>query len=473
MEELSAIKQETFSTEVAFDFESISEEVFHTHTSTVNPKWEEYLTEEGQYDVNAAWVDFVEEVRLAMEDYIQKPPTEMKENWVKAYANYFFREGYEAYTQAVNEGKQVNFSSKAMEQFTVLFEDYVSKLANNQRELTETEKENQRKVRELIQSKDKKGLSAYLQEGIDHYLNSDVFKNYLEFVSKFHKYSTKNIQLIQSQNPLASRVASFKKWKELERQVKKGSKAIWIYAPRLKDKKDVNGEVIKDSNNEPIKETYFVLVPVFDVSQTVGSKELPQPIYCLSENMENKEEFLQLYFSLKTFSPVPVSIEPIENGSNGYYHLSDKRIVIKEGMGEQMTIKTLIHEITHAKLHANSQAVFGDSCYRRQEFEAESVAYIVSKYYGIDSSEYSFGYLSSWTNKGKQLESFVSSLEMITKQAKEFITEIDELLQKSYTKDSTKNKFEERVTKAKEKNCSQIQSKQEKEQSPKVKSPHL
>lgn len=300
-------------------------------------------------------------------------------------------------------------------------------------------------LKELIKKKDYKALSEHLEQGIEDYLNGDVFKRYLEFISKFHKYSHKNARLILEQNQKATYVASYGTWKKMERQVKKKSKALYVYAPRFKDKKDSEGNLVTNEHGEIQKDVYYVLVPVFDVSQTDGEKELPRQIYNLSEELDDSKKFAQTYKALEEISPAKITIEPIVDRANGYFVPSENRIVVRQGLGEVMTIKVLIHEITHALLHTNSTAVFGDEIYRRQEFEAESVAYIVTNHLGIDCSDYSFGYLSSWTDRGNDLQSLTDSLQVITNQAKDLIEQIDQMIDKVYTLDAPRNKFEERV----------------------------
>lgn len=303
-------------------------------------------------------------------------------------------------------------------------------------------------IQEIIKKKDYKGLANHLELGIKDYLNSDIFKNYLDFISKFHKYSQKNARLILAQQPNAQYVAGFNTWKKMDRNVIKGSKAIYVYAPYFKNKLDKNGQKIADENGEIVKERRYLLTPVFDVSQTKGV-EFPKQVYNLEEDMDDENKFVQTYKALVEVAQLPVSIKPISNRENGYYNTTDKEIVIREGLGEVMTLKVLVHELTHATLHTNSTASFGDDTYRKQEFEAESVAYIVSNHLGIDTSDYSFGYLSSWTEQGNKLEELTDSLEVITSHAKILIEQVDQILEKVYMLDAPTNKFEERVACAK------------------------
>ena len=200
-----------------------------------------------------------------------------------------------------------------------------------------------------------------------------------------------------------------------------------------------------DSNGEIQKETRYFLVPVFDASQTKGEKPLPRLAEPIEENLTDSKAFATIYKALTELTDASISIESFPQTANGYYNPAEHKIVIQEGQGEVMTIRVMIHEITHSLLHSNSSAHFGDETYRRQEFEAESVAYIVSKHLGLDTSNYSFGYLASWTDKGNDLEALSDSLEKISKEARSLIEKVDTTLSKAYGLGLPENKFEERV----------------------------
>lgn len=195
--------------------------------------------------------------------------------------------------------------------------------------------------------------------------------------------------------------------------------------------------------------------------------------------MDDPKAFIQLYRSLEAIAPVPIElIEMNDPDIKGYFSPKDQKIVLQPNLGEVMTLRTMIHEMTHAMLHTDSKARFGDSTYRRQEFEAESVAYIVSKHLGIDTSEYSFGYLSSWTQGGNSIESFEKSLETISVQAQTLINRLEQSLTKVYTLDAPENKFEKRLQEARDKGKTQraepvvtpqpVAEKTEQEESPKA-----
>ncbi|MDA5414542.1 ArdC-like ssDNA-binding domain-containing protein, partial [Streptococcus thermophilus] len=256
-----------------------------------------------------------------------------------------------------------------------------------------------RSVAELIEAKDSKGLSQVLREGVKSYFESDTYKQYLTTMSKFHNYSPGNIQLIYMQNPEATHVASFKKWKDdFERNVNKGEKALRIFAPIILKKKDPKThEPLLDENGNEQTYTSFKLVPVFDISQTNG-KELAKPIYELEGTYE---DYGNLYKSAKEVSEangVPLSFSDDTGRAKGYYSPTNNEIVIKKGLSEQHTLKTIFHEMAHSDLH-NMEKIQENPLKRSTaELQAESVAFVVASHYGLDTSDYSFGYLANWTD---------------------------------------------------------------------------
>jgi hypothetical protein len=162
---------------------------------------------------------------------------------------------------------------------------------------------------------------------------------------------------------------------------------------------------------------------VFDVSQTDG-KELPTlGVDELSGQVNN---FSMFFEALKQTSPVPVEFEDIKGGAKGYYHVQEQRIAIQEGMSETQTIKTAIHEITHATLHSaeklKAEGVQKSS--QSKEVEAESVAYTICQHYGIDTSDYSFAYIAGWSS-GKETAELKESMETIRSTASDLINHID------------------------------------------------
>ena len=300
-----------------------------------------------------------------------------------------------------------------------------------------------------------KEITDRLEQGIAELFDSERYKEYLKVMSKFHNYSFRNTVLIAMQKPDASLVAGFSAWKNnFERNVMKGQKGIKIIAPSpYKIKQEMQKidphtqKPIIGKDGKPVTEEKEITIPaykvvsVFDVSQTEG-KELPD--IAVDELTGDVDRYKDFFAALEKTSPVPIAFENIEGGSHGYYHLEDKRIAINEGMSELQTLKTAIHEIAHAKLHdidlnapKDEQQPHIDR--RTREVEAESVAYTVCQHYGLDTSDYSFGYVAGWSS-GRELSELKSSLETIRSAAAEIINSIDENLaelQKAQDKEQT------------------------------------
>ena len=299
-----------------------------------------------------------------------------------------------------------------------------------------------------------KEITDRLEQGIAELFDSERYKEYLKVMSKFHNYSFRNTVLIAMQKPDASLVAGFSAWKNnFERNVMKGQKGIKIIAPSpYKIKQEMQKidphtqKPIIGKDGKPVTEEKEVTIPaykvvsVFDVSQTEG-KELPD--IAVDELTGDVDRYKDFFAALEKTSPVPIAFENIEGGSHGYYHLEDKRIAINEGMSELQTLKTAIHEIAHAKLHDIDLNAPKDEQprvdRRTREVEAESVAYTVCQHYGLDTSDYSFGYVAGWSS-GRELSELKSSLETIRSAAAEIINSIDgnlAELQKAQDKEQT------------------------------------
>lgn len=292
------------------------------------------------------------------------------------------------------------------------------------------ENKNAQQVREITDK---------LEQGIKELFESERFKEYLRTMSKFYNYSFNNTLLIAMQKPEATYVAGYTSWqRNFDRQVMKGEKGIKILAPapyktqEEREKVDpVTQKPVIGADGKAVTETVEVLRPafkvvsVFDVSQTDG-KELPDIIVDeLKGTVENYEAFFD---ALRQESPVPISFEDIPGGAKGFFSPVESCIAIQEGMSEIQTVKTAIHEIAHAKLHAvkpDEKAVPEDKKDRHtKEVEAESVAYTVCQRYGIETSDYSFGYIAGWSS-GKETKELKSSLDTIRKTAAEMIEGID------------------------------------------------
>lgn len=284
-------------------------------------------------------------------------------------------------------------------------------------------------------------ITEKLEQGIKELFESEKYKTYLNTMSKFHNYSFNNTMLIAMQKPDATLVAGFKAWqKNFERHVNKGEKAIRILAPapyKIKEERDkidpVTQELLLDKDGNPQKEEVEITIPafravsVFDLSQTDGK---PIPELTAKELLSDVEGYQDMIRAVEAISPVPIELEEIAGDSKGYYDREAKRIAVQENMSESQTLKTMIHEVAHSKLH--SKEVEQDEQMRKdrntKEVEAESVAYTVCQYFGVDTSDYSFGYIAGWSS-GRDTKELRSSMDTIRRTASELITGIEEQLQ--------------------------------------------
>lgn len=285
-------------------------------------------------------------------------------------------------------------------------------------------------------------ITDKLEQGLKELFESERFKEYLKTMSKFYNYSFSNTLLIAMQKPDATLIAGYTAWqRNFDRYVMKGEKGIKILAPapyKVQEEREkldpATQKPVLDKDGKPVTETVevtrpaFKVVSVFDVSQTDG-KELPD--IAVDELTGSVENYAAFFDALKALSPVPIAFENITDGAKGYFSHVENRIAIQEGMSEIQTIKTAIHEIAHAKLHAvtpGEKVAPEDKKDRRtKEVEAESVAYTVCQRYGIETSDYSFGYIAGWSSD-KETKELKGSLETIRKTAAEMITGIDEKL---------------------------------------------
>ena len=282
------------------------------------------------------------------------------------------------------------------------------------------------KIDVLTQKEKIRLITDKLEAGVKELFESRKYKEYLSCMSKFHNYSINNTLLIAIQRPNATLVAGFQTWKKDHgRIVKRGEKGIRILAPY---KYKVEKNKVRDDEEPVVEEmTGFRVVSVFDVSQTEGKALLTIGINELAGSVKNYEK---LFKALIIISDVPIRSEEIKGDAKGYYNDAEKRIGIRKGMSEAQTIKTMIHEIAHQKLHSkdtpDSEKPFDR---RTKEVEAESVAYTFCRHYGIDSSDYSFGYIAGWSS-GKETKELKQSLERIRATADEMITRVDRELEK-------------------------------------------
>ena len=282
-----------------------------------------------------------------------------------------------------------------------------------------------------------KEITDRLEEGLKELFEGEKYKSYLNTMSKFHNYSANNIQLIEMQCPGATYVAGYKKWqKEFERHVNKGERGIRILAPapyKIKEEQEkidpVTNEPVLDRDGMPVMEEVEIKIPafrvvtVFDYSQTDG-KELPGlGVNELHGEVERYQDFME---ALSRVSPVPIRYEGMEGDRKGYFIDLNRPIAIKEGMSEAQTAKTGVHEVAHAKLHAKEIEQETGTVKDREtkEVEAESIAYTVCQHFGIDTSDYSFGYIAGWSS-GKEMPELKSSLDTIRRTSSELIKGIE------------------------------------------------
>ena len=291
-----------------------------------------------------------------------------------------------------------------------------------------------------------KEITAGIEKGIMELFESDRYRNYLTTMSRFHRYSLNNVMLIHAQRPDATLVAGFSKWKNsFGRHVKKGEKGIQILAPTPykikvdKEKLDPDTKLpMLDDEGKPITEEKEVTIPmfkvvsVFDVAQTEG-KPLPQISFSLTGDVAQYEVFME---ALRRTSQVPITIEPMEPGMDGYFHLEKQAIFLREGMSQVQTVCAAIHEMAHSRLHnyekmteladdGETLLVPGEKDRNTEEVEAESISYAVCQYFGIETADNSFGYIATWS-QGKELKELRASLETINKTSSELISGIEQ-----------------------------------------------
>lgn len=276
-----------------------------------------------------------------------------------------------------------------------------------------------------------------LEEGIVNFMSSGNFQDYLKVMSRFHTYSYSNSILIALQRPTATLLQGYQGWKKnFNRQVRTGEKAIKIFAPapvkskREKEVLDPNtGQPVIGADGKPLTETvevkipHFKVVSVFDVGQTDGD---PLPELDIKNLSADVADYEKLFEAIKRTAKVPIAFEDIQNGSNGYFHLTENRIAIKAGLSQAHTLKTAIHELTHSRLDkidpTRTDAEKKDRS--TKEVIAESCAFVVSEHFGLDTSDYSFGYVATWS-ANRELPELKASLQTIRNESAALINEIE------------------------------------------------
>ncbi len=278
-----------------------------------------------------------------------------------------------------------------------------------------------------------KELTDQLEVGVKSVRSSAEFKTLLATMAKFPHYSLNNCILISMQKPDATLCQSYGAWKKMGRYVKKGEKGIKVIAPapytieKEVDKLDANGKVVLDKDGEPVKVKQelnlmgFKAESTFDVSQTEG-KELPK--LGIDELKGDVNKFSILMSVIREVSPVPIGYEDIKSGAKGYYHVAEKRIAIQKDMSELQTLKTCLHEVVHAKLHADASK---DISKNRKEIEAEGTAAVVLNFFGYDTGAYSFPYLASYTTD-ESMKELKAALNTIRSTSAMIIRSVEDMM---------------------------------------------
>lgn len=271
-----------------------------------------------------------------------------------------------------------------------------------------------------------------IEDGVNQVRNSDAYQRYLKVMSKFHDYSVCNSLLIYAQCPHATYIAGYRAWQNLfKRYVIRGSKAIKIIAPFKIKKK-------KDEDTDDAEDTYFIkykAVNVFDISQTIG-EPLPELVTELKGDDKSAGILLQSFKELANDVDIqfkdPSSDQLLRSGAKGYYDIKNKRIIINRDLSINHQLKTLIHEYAHSILHAENKGIR-----KQQEVEAESIAFVVCHAFGLDTSEYSFGYITSWS-EGLETEKFKTILNDIQSKANSIIEKVKPIYYKKMEEENEK-----------------------------------
>ncbi|MDT2971728.1 ArdC family protein, partial [Lactococcus lactis] len=220
----------------------------------------------------------------------------------------------------------------------------------------------QEDIQSLLAQKDTTKLSSFLKEQISDYKNSEMFKNYLDFVAKCPRYSSRNIRMLQKQKPNIGHVGTFTKWKEQGYHVKKGEHGYKILMQNFRNKYE-NGKPVLNEKGKKVQELKgFSIGTVFEDKQLVEYENLPKPVEYLNQDPNNTKD---LFMALSEVSEVKIGLIPLE--VDGFYSLQDNCIFINANLHGADLIHTLIHEVTHSKLHTKSEAIFGDKQYTLQE----------------------------------------------------------------------------------------------------------
>ena len=307
----------------------------------------------------------------------------------------------------------------------------------------------------FIKNKDVAGLNRHLKDGIKEYLNSENYKNFLTKMSRFNQYSSRNLRLILAQKPDATYLAPYNTWKTFGRHVKQGEKALSVIIPVTYVKKDQQGNPILDKDGRPEIGMSFRLKPTtFDVSQTDG-KAMPKATSEVKDQLTDLD-YANLYRALMAIAKennVTVRFDEMIGDKKGHYNVTEHQIVLRSNdMNKSQLIKTFIHETAHSELHHANNPQQDMLTRSTAELQAESVAYVVSSYYGIDTSDYSFAYLAGWSDDKETLADLEAQLDIVQQEAKSLMVRMDQQLEqlRLAQEKQTQNQFEQKLQKFKD-----------------------
>lgn len=283
-----------------------------------------------------------------------------------------------------------------------------------------------------------KELTEKLQAGIQELHDSEKYRDYLRTMAKFHHYSFNNSLLIWAQRPDATAVAGYRAWQtKFGRTVNPGAKGIMIYAPSSYKRTlrevvtDADGNPVLDKDGNKVTREVERTFPNFKISycfayEDTSGKPLPSIVSILDKDVDNFDSVMD---ALRKISPAPIRFDSVGGGANGYYDLVNREIVVKDTLPQAQKIKTAVHEVAHSILHDKIDGLDQEATKREMEVSAESVAFVVCSWLGLDTSEYSFGYVGGWS-AGKELKELQQKMEKIRTTASLIISGIDgELMQ--------------------------------------------
>ena len=283
-----------------------------------------------------------------------------------------------------------------------------------------------------------KELTEKLQAGIQELYDSEKYRDYLCAMAKFHHYSFNNSLLIWAQRPDASAVAGYRAWQtKFQRTVNPGAKGIMIYEPASYKRTlrevvtDADGNPLYDEDGNKITQAVERTFPTFKVGyvfayEDTTGKPLPSIVSIVDKEVDNFDSVMD---ALRKISPAPIRFDSVDGGANGYYDLVNREIVVKDTLPQAQKIKTAVHEVAHSILHDKIDGLDQEATKNEMEVEAESVSFCVAAWLGLDTSEYSFGYISGWS-ASKELVELQRKMEIIRSTANMIITGIDgELMQ--------------------------------------------